>query len=641
MYDNENVNWFSQTLLTFKDKQYSTDGYLKIAISTNTNDYKFFNPPLFNISISTNIQKTCNLNIQQAEDLLESFTQVLKQVNGNDIVIEKNYQKTSNIYFKFTIDKVNQTRVVVIEIVSNESDSTKIIIPLKPTFQSFVRRLKAFVENYDRICFNLLSKSINSNSVQIIERLPSLIKGISSQIISRIPEEETILDSGASEITVDVLKETSMTIADLDKFMGTDMENIKLTELKEDKVEKKPPLEIRSEFVEKYLNNNLFNLENKLVSFAVSKQPIVDLANDIKETIHVDLFKDLDEETKNSLIYVSTLIEKYLFKNYTINDVVIPSSNVILKFDGVKEPERVELAKDLLTIIGFLSNVRNKLECVTRSAYDNKALLYLYLRSFMDPFCFSYISDINKYELVSVVKNRFIYFEEKGFFDHYKKLLEENNCEAITVNDLQVFSEKVFNEISRPFINEVHNFLYSNDELKLSSKNNLKIEQIINEFITVETDYKLGSLANMSKEDLESYKQRNNITDEIMSYFTTEKKTKVKTEKFEKITPLQKWVDKYKQDIPENYREKFIEFIKDLKYDKYDFSNTDFPLDEFDENIVKALYVWNPEIDSNMKTNFTHFATLIQNEQMNKENILVTFVQVTPKDGSEWNNLNL
>jgi len=87
MYDNENVNWFSQTLLTFKDKQYSTDGYLKIAISTNTNDYKFFNPPLFNISISTNIQKTCNLNIQQAEDLLESFTQVLKQVNGNDIVI--------------------------------------------------------------------------------------------------------------------------------------------------------------------------------------------------------------------------------------------------------------------------------------------------------------------------------------------------------------------------------------------------------------------------------------------------------------------------------------------------------------------------------------------------------------------------
>ena len=65
MYDNEKTIWFSQTLLTFKDKQFATDGYLKVAISTNTEDYKYFNPPLFNISVSTNIQKSYNLNIQQ------------------------------------------------------------------------------------------------------------------------------------------------------------------------------------------------------------------------------------------------------------------------------------------------------------------------------------------------------------------------------------------------------------------------------------------------------------------------------------------------------------------------------------------------------------------------------------------------
>ena len=102
----ENTKWFSQTLLTFKDKVYATDSYLRVAMSTNTEDYKFFNPPMFNISISNanNFQKTTNLNIQNCEDLIESFEKALQQLNGNDSVVEKHYNKKAKLYFNFGVD---------------------------------------------------------------------------------------------------------------------------------------------------------------------------------------------------------------------------------------------------------------------------------------------------------------------------------------------------------------------------------------------------------------------------------------------------------------------------------------------------------------------------------------------------------
>ena len=57
----ENKKWFSQTILYYEDHKYQTEGKMRIAISTNTSDGLNFNPPQFNISISHNYQKSCNL----------------------------------------------------------------------------------------------------------------------------------------------------------------------------------------------------------------------------------------------------------------------------------------------------------------------------------------------------------------------------------------------------------------------------------------------------------------------------------------------------------------------------------------------------------------------------------------------------
>ncbi|MFW9871711.1 MAG: hypothetical protein ACFFG0_01325 [Candidatus Thorarchaeota archaeon] len=638
MYNNENTIWFSQTLLTYKDRQFATDGYLKISISTNTSDYKFYNPPLFNISISTNLQKSYNLNIQHAEDLLESFNQALKQANGNETIIEKKYQKTANIYFKFALDNVNKIRVVVIEIISNEADSTKIIIPLKPTFQSFLRRLKSFVENYDKVCYRLLNKTIDGETTQIVKQLPTLIKGVSSQIISNIPEENFVEDSCAPEITSEDVEKTSMTIADLDNFMGDNMENIDLPELKEEKVDDKPKfVEVKSKFVEDVLKNDLANLESKLISFAVSKQPVLDLADDLEKSLKFKLLDGVNETDKKSLVYLSTLVQNYFAKSNTINNKPIPSSTLLLKLSVIKDDNKVEFAKDILTIIGFMRMVRHRLESKISNAFDNKSMVYLYLRSFMDPFCFSYIDHLNKNEVVSAVKNRYLYFDQNGLFNSYKIILEENGCEPIVLQDLMEFAEKAFEEFKTPFIDKVHENFYNKDEVKLPTKNQFSLEQITNEFIPVEVSYKLG-FDFTNKEAVQNYKEKNNVSDEILKFFTSKKKV-TPTIKMEKVTPLQRWVDKYKQDIPDEHRESFIEFVKKLQYEKFNFEENTYPLDEFDENIIKALYVWDVETDPDMKSNFTHFASLIENEQMTKDSILIT---VSDNDKtSEWDNMNL
>ena len=52
MYENGEVKWFSQTLMTHKDRHYHSDGHLRVSISTNTENYRLFSPPYLNISIS-------------------------------------------------------------------------------------------------------------------------------------------------------------------------------------------------------------------------------------------------------------------------------------------------------------------------------------------------------------------------------------------------------------------------------------------------------------------------------------------------------------------------------------------------------------------------------------------------------------
>ena len=287
MYDNSNTQWFSQVLMTYKDKAYATDGYLRVSLSSNTEDFKYFNPPTINISISNNYQKSINLNIQNARDLLRAFKLVLKQLNGNEIAIQRKYQKDTIIHFTFKVDPNNNTRIVVIEIKNNESDFTKIVIPLESVFESLAACIREFTESYMNICSNLFIQSIQSECTQIIRNLPNLVKGISSQIVSQIPADELISDSRAPEVTTEVTEATAATIDDLDKFLGADMENIDVPEIDKVEHETEKLTQVNSVFVTKYLDNDLKNLETSVSNYFMTPAPLLTMAEDIKSKLDI------------------------------------------------------------------------------------------------------------------------------------------------------------------------------------------------------------------------------------------------------------------------------------------------------------------------------------------------------------------
>jgi len=643
MYDSgENVKWFSQTLMTYKDKFYGTDGYLRISISTNTEDNKFFNPPLFNLSISNNYQKSYNLNYHNASDLLNTLRTVKSQMNSEKSELQRKYQKNMTLYIQFFVESNNNDSVVDIRLLTSETDFTKIIIPIN-IFATLGKCLNYFVDSYFDICTQLLRESIRSESTQILHQLPSLIKGISSQIV----HQDIPLDSRVPEPEPEKVAQTQTTIEDLGKFMGNDMENIVVPELNEEKV--KPVVEVDSLFVKHILKNDLSNLENIMNNHMMNPDPIMTFATEIQKKLETvikgefSILPGIDDNDLKSLLYMSKLYSSLAYLNYFLNDTPLPSSVPVFKYKPKTiRPENEEIAYDLFLFNLYIRTVRGRLEGKSGDIAQNKALFHIQLRCFTDPFVFSFVGNEQISTLQSVIDNRYKYFDSIGVFDKYKTLLKTMGCAEIRNTDISsAVTEAITKVIGKsPNINELHTKAAENNNFRLASKNNFKLEQIINEIVPLEVAEKMGKDIN-DEEVMKEINLKTPISDEILNFFL-KGKTKVVVKKESTFSNnLQRVSNFFSDEIPEQYRENFLESVKKFTSKKFDLTTEEFPLDEFGDNIIKALYLWDPEGDPQITKSYKHYQQKIGNELMEKNLILAKVKsEETPnaEDGN-WNFL--
>lgn len=635
----EESKWFNQSLLTFKDEQYSSDGKLSIYISTNTDNFLHFNSPSFGISVTNERRKNCILNIQNAEDLLESINTSIKQVNGTDIVIEKIYNKKVKLYFRFAVVTSTNDRVVIIELISNESDTTKVIIPLKPIFQSFMRRLKSFVDNYDNICYKLMMETLNGESRQIIERIPTLIKGISLQITPQETNyENNEIDS--NDYDEDLIKETEFNISDLDSFIGDNMENIKIDEIEDKKIEPiEKPIEIDSPFITKILKNDLMNLENKLILYSRSENSIEDMLIDLEPKLDFKLLNGITDDQMKAAVYISTLYKQFYTESYLSNQSAIPEHVPSLKFIGDNNSQNVEFAKDIFMFTCYYRAIKRKLELKESDIFINKSMIYFLIRNMMDIISISYLENITSDEILSSIKNRYNYFDKLGIFDKYKIILSDYNCKDINLTEIYSLAEDYLKsrEMSDNKKNPIEQ-LYNTLDLTLPMNNKYNIEQILKEVIPLEVSRYFGNDLN-NIEIINKLKEKYNISDEIIELFSKKPKQKSKNAVI-KITPLERWIKQFKQDIPEAYRDEVLDYVKNMEYKTFDFQTSPWPLDEFDDRIVKALYTWDVKVNPKVKADFEEFASLIENEIMTKEAILLTGgKKEISEETDNWNSI--
>jgi len=592
------------------------------------------------------------LNIQHAEDLLESLTNVFKAPqNQGEIVVDKRYQRNVNLEMKFTVASTTGERVVIVTLSSSDIDSISVVLPLKPVFQSFMRRLKNFVNSFDMICYKLLIKTLDFELKEDINRIPNLIKSIPNSIIKldkvgdgNLPVSSfREFDNGGldsleyeytkekEEVEPQNIEQTAEEIEDLDKFLGENMSSVDIPELHMIDEEKPKKIIIESNFVTKFLDSSISVLDDKLNLYAVSQNAVEALRSDLRQFLDIDILRTKDVDDKKSLLYVSEFFIKYHMTNWIQNNVEPPMSLPILYYEPSEIDEAsISLAKDVLTVICFTKLVRDKLRNVTSNPYDNKSMIYLLLRVLFDPICFPYIKNLKVEDLVESTKNRFQYFQELGFFQPYEHLLERSGFEKIQTGDVKIVVEKISSTASNIVtISKLHSSLCEKGIVKLPQKNDLSEEQIVREFIPLEV-----KLVFSKDKDLKELTEKQ-VSDKVLSYFDNKKKKKLvgKT-----ITPLQRMIEKFKQDIPEKYRDEVIEFVKNLGFEKVDMKELPWPLEEFDDRIVKAFYVWDPKSDEKMKTNFSYFASLVENEVMSKFDIILTN-NVSNTNSNGWDNV--
>jgi hypothetical protein len=445
------------------------------------------------------------------------------------------------------------------------------------------------------------------------------------------------------------------TIEDFDKFLGKDMENIQVADLDNKSIiEEKPKnLEINSPLINKTLTKDLSVLESMLSAAITRSDPMISIFEGFRRSMNLDdSFSFLPNITKNDLksfLYISKLIHDLYLNLYMEKNVSIPSGFQILKYnvDDINSIDNfnINLAYDILLIMGFIKEFRSRMESRESDSNKNGAIFYLRLRSFLDPLVYSFI-DPNKSKIIlNIVATNFEKYLEIGFFKHYQDILITNGFKEIDVNDIKNFCNEFYEKVLKKEdtfsinINNKHEELYKTGFLRINSDNNLNIEQIINELIPLEVLEKTGVDLTEGSENLKKVQENLKISDLVISVFLRKNDQKSKEIKKEIVTNLSKTIKFFNNEIPIKNREEFFKYIDDLKFNNYDFLNTIYDEEEFGENIVKSLYIWNES--ENKEEPLTTFRIKLEECILTKDLILVKYKSKPEIENKEEWNLDL
>jgi hypothetical protein len=659
--DTERI-YFNQNLIYHKDKIYNSNGSLEISICSSTTDYKTFSPPTLHIAVigENNFRRICSLNYSDATDLFISIKDnILPEVNNiyltsrNNVLLKK-YQFDRSLKFEFiNIQSMNE-RVVAISVIHSSSDFTKVVVPYVVFLSFSVGILKYFINDYVKISFDFSSRSLLTELLEQSKMIKNGIQVLPSNLIENknITKEE-FEDKILSEEAKSFSSKTEMTIDDFNKFLGKDMENINIPDLEkiplEEKISKK--LEVNSLLITNTLSNDLFILESMLSSSITRKDSMNSIFEAFRRSMNLNnsfnFLPGISEQDYKSLLYISKYTHDLYLSFYLNKNIAIRSSFPILKYQpdlNQIDVFHLNLCYDLLLIFGFIKIFRSKMESRESDASKNGALFYLRLREFLDPLVYSFLDPSKAKMIFNIICTNFDKYSELGFFKHYQNILKENKFTEITSKDIYDFcnelSTKVFsnNNLSKN-INMKHDELFKTGFLKIKSDNNLSLEQIINELIPLEILEKNGIDLREGTDSLNNILSNLPVSKEVLDLFH-KKEVKVEPNEKKKETNILKTVKFFDNEVPNKYQKDFFEYIDSLKNNNYDFDNGKFELEEFGENIIKTIYVWNSsdKKDEPLST----FRVKLEECILEKE-LIITSIMTKPsedtnaKQTDEWN----
>lgn len=647
--DQDNRIYFNQNLIFHKDILYNSGASLEINICSNTMDYKTFSPPTIHISVigENNLRRLCSLNYSNAVDLYTSVKDIISNIDsiystGRSNSLVKKYQYDKSLKFEFIQLQNNGDRVVSISVLHSSSDFAKVIVQYSVFLSFAIGILKYFVNDFVNLSFNFTNRNLLTEILEQSKQTTSLIRSLPVSLvdIQNYPlgiRDNAISNTKGLETTSNKIEET---IEDFDKFLGKDMENIKIKDLEDKSLfdEKPKNQEIKSLLIPKTLTKDLSVLETMLNASITRPDPLICLLEGFRRSMNLDdNFSFLPQIPKNDLksaLYISKLSHDYYINSYLNKNITIPSGFSILKYTPPNDKIdsiHLQLAYDLLLIFGFVKCFRSRMESRESDANVNGSIFYLRLRLFLDLLVYSFLDETKSNLILNNIKTFFTIYDELGFFDHYQKILEDNNFQKININDISSFCNeldtKMFSKgILKINISSKHDDLYEANFVRIKSDNSLKTEQIINELIPLEVLEKNG----MSLEDLQKFSE--SFSEEVKDVFFKPKVDEKK--KKESETNIVKTVKFFNNEIPKNESEVVLKYLKEIELNPVDFLY--LKTDELGENIIKAFYVWNES--ENRKEPLTEFRSRLENCLLTKDLIITKYKSKAdePSKNEDW-----
>jgi hypothetical protein len=639
--------WINQNIFYHKDLQFNTGNSLDLSFSSSTQDFQTYSPPSLNLSISNgNNRKVFTINYQTAVDLTRAFKQGSESNFSNFNI----YRKHGDRALKIDVHQVQDTKewISSISVIYSSSDVSLIVLSMS-VFFSLICLIKDFSIYYLNLMFNFSTRTLMTELLKETKEIKNSIKALPSFL-----KEDPHIAVPFDQIPLNSILEKKEQPEDLDStltnvfsnFIDQNIDRIEISEFKIAETKQEVVQEYNSPFIEKVLKNDISTFENLFNSASIKMDSSIFTFRDILSKNmgfeNVDYLPGISQnEVKSSLYITKILYGKSLF-SFVNSNAKIPQTIPVVKYQvdpKLIRPVNIDLAYDLLMISGYLRLMKNQLEKKVVNQVESKSFLYMTFRCFTDIFTFSFLDDKDEATIKNCVLSRFESYQKTKFFKKYDFILESCSCGQITGTEMRSFIDEVTAKVVRksPFIKQVHEKSYAGGELVVPFENEFSIEQIINEVVFLEIAKRVGIDIN-NDADLNRVVDPFKISEEIKELFNKKQKPTQKKEVEEKETNLYRFVNFYKDEIPERFRDKFIDYIKKLKYDPFDFNN-DFPIEELGESIVKGLYVWN-ETENPSKDKYTDFYLRFETCLLDKK-LIISKVRGEKKEKTLVENWNI
>ena len=516
MNSNEEYIWFNQKYFTHKDKIFNPTGSsMEITTACNSKaNLQSFSPPTLNISIfNEGLRYNINLKYQDVIDLLESIKNA--QSNIDQIYKDKKSEGINKLYnsknlkMMFRISENSGTKAVLILILNNATDYGIIIVSYNIIFKSIIELLKSFKRNYANISFEISNRALMTYMLDELRCIKGSVKAIPSSIEIENKKDKTIeslTDENSNSIQNKFQEQEG-----LDKYMKENVGKTKIPEfemIENEEENKNTSIEkTESILVDKVLKNDIGNFDSLLTSINTEINPIEKIKKIFGQHFEdLDILPGITEEEFKSAAYYSKLFFLTNIQNYMKNNIQIPASIPIVKYQVLNcDPRNIDLAYDLLTISIYVRFIKEKLQTRVNDETINKSILYMSLRNFTDIFTFSFLDEIDINQITTCIVERFNSFSKSGFFNRFDEILDSYNLQKITVQDIKNFLvntlSKVIGKGKAIYISELQEKDHIDEKIKLHPKNDLTLDLILNEVIRAEVNEKLNITDLSSKMD--------------------------------------------------------------------------------------------------------------------------------------------